>query len=132
MQILNISKILELILCVTLTNKKIKSLTKITSTNQIQMNGFITKESNTKNYNCGVCKNVFYADNKQSTTWVCPHCKTPNLLPKEQISTKALVVFAIISLTFLGLVLYFLKYIKVAASVKCLQSFIPLLLNLKL
>ena len=110
MQILNISKILELInLCVTLTDEKIESLTKITSTNQIQMNGFITKEENTKNYNCGVCKNVFYADNKQSTTWVCPHCKTPNLLPKEQISTKALVVFAIISLTFLGLVLYFLK-----------------------
>ena len=110
MQILNISKILELInLCVTLTDEKIESLTKITSTNQIQMNGFITKEENTKNYNCGVCKNVFYADNKQSTTWVCPHCKTPNLLPKEQISTKALVVFAIISLTSLGLVLYFLK-----------------------
>ena len=110
MQILNISKILELInLCVTLKDEKIESLTKITSTNQIQLNGFITKEENTKNYNCGVCKNVFYADNKQSTTWVCPHCKTPNLLPKEQISTKALVIFALISLTFLGLVLYFLK-----------------------
>ena len=110
MQILNISKILELInLCVTLRDEKIESLTKITSTNQIQMNGFITKEENTKNYNCGVCKNVFYADNKQSTTWVCPHCKTPNLLPKEQISTKVLVIFALVSLTFLGLVLYFLK-----------------------
>ena len=112
----HISKILELIsLCVTLTDEKIESLTKITSTNQIQLNGFITKEENTKNYNCGVCKNVFYADNKQSTTWVCPHCKTPNLLPKEQISTKALVIFALISLTFLGLVLYFLKYIEAAA-----------------
>ena len=116
MQILNISKILELInLCVTLRDEKIESLTKITSTNQIQMNGFITKEENTKNYNCGVCKNVFYADNKQSTTWVCPHCKTPNLLPKEQISTKVLVIFALVSLTFLGLVLYFLKYIEAAA-----------------
>ncbi len=101
----HISKIIELIsLCVSLTDEKIESLKKSTTTEQVQLNGFKSKEDNTQNYNCGVCKNVFYADINKSTIWTCPHCKTPNLL-KKQASTQSLIIFAVVALVALGLVL---------------------------
>ena len=101
----HISKIIELIsFCVSLTDEKIESLKKSTTTEQVQLNGFKSKEDNTQNYNCGVCKNVFYADINKSTIWTCPHCKTPNLL-KKQASTQSLIIFAVVALVALGLVL---------------------------
>jgi DNA-directed RNA polymerase subunit RPC12/RpoP len=101
----HISKIIELIsLCVSLTDEKIESLKKSTTTEQVQLNGFKSKEVNTQNYNCGVCKNVFYADINKSTIWTCPHCKTPNLLKKE-VSTQSLIIFVVVALVALGLVM---------------------------
>jgi DNA-directed RNA polymerase subunit RPC12/RpoP len=101
----HISKIIELIsLCVSLTDENIASLNKSTTKEQVQFNGFISKEENTSKYNCGVCKKEFYANIDKSNVWNCPHCKTANLLKKE-VSTKSLLIFAVVALVALGLVL---------------------------
>ncbi len=103
----HISKIIELIsLCVSLTEEKKEALK--SENKLVHLDGFIHSENGTKKYNCGVCKKEFYANIDKSTIWTCPHCKTSNELQK-QVSTKALIIFAVVSLLFLGLVLLIIK-----------------------